>query len=287
MGLGTRKIAVAPWGALVVVVGAAVAVNLLTSPPDPSTLPALADPAGGEGASAEAGALGPPETFAWSAHPIRFAPPPVEWERQREQSGGLQGIRFLHAGTAITVAESSQLARRDRRDDLREMLAELEQLSSDELTSRLGKARMPTREPINWSEADAARRVNGLLDIQVDFGASRLPIQRALEQALWEADRVEYALEDVVESVRVRPAAWSSIGQAEVGEPRAGTTGGLRSETVDFTLSTPRGEGFGREVYVVSDNHLFVLKCMAKRKEHLALFDQLVASIEFPPVGQR
>ncbi len=59
------------------------------------------------------------ETFDWSAAPARFSPPGTDWERQRVQSAGLQGVRFLRAGAFITVAEYTSLMKRHARIDER------------------------------------------------------------------------------------------------------------------------------------------------------------------------
>ena len=61
---------------------------------------------------AEPPPLPPPETFDWSEAPVRFSPPGPDWERQRVQSAGLQGVRFLRSGAFISVAEYTSLMRK-------------------------------------------------------------------------------------------------------------------------------------------------------------------------------
>ncbi len=50
----------------------------------------------------------PSETFRWSIIPVAFQPPPVDWERQKHNQGGLLGVWFTHKGSVgerIYIAE--------------------------------------------------------------------------------------------------------------------------------------------------------------------------------------
>ena len=64
----------------------------------------------------------PAETFHWSIIPIAFQPPPVTWERQKHNQGGLLGIWFTHKGSVgerIYIAELLKIGRRSVESDHR------------------------------------------------------------------------------------------------------------------------------------------------------------------------
>ncbi len=55
------------------------------------------------------------ETFHWSIIPIAFQPPPVTWERQKHNQGGLLGVWFTHKGSVgerIYIAELLKIGKR-------------------------------------------------------------------------------------------------------------------------------------------------------------------------------
>jgi len=57
----------------------------------------------------------PAETFHWSAVLLTFQPPPVRWERQRHNEGGLRGVWFTHKGSVgerIYVSEYYKVGKR-------------------------------------------------------------------------------------------------------------------------------------------------------------------------------
>jgi len=60
----------------------------------------------------------PAETFHWSIIPITFQPPPVTWERQKHNQGGLLGVWFTHKGSVgerIYIAELVKIGNRSLR----------------------------------------------------------------------------------------------------------------------------------------------------------------------------
>ncbi len=60
------------------------------------------------------------------------------------------------------------------------------------------------------------------------------------------------------------------------------TVAGEPAVSVDYTVDTMGGLRVAREVYLVHDNHLFVARLIGLDHD-LPLFDQVVASLLFPP----
>jgi hypothetical protein len=65
------------------------------------------------------------ETFHWSDQPVSFEPPPANWYREGELSGGVRGVRFVKTrgrGEAITVGEIHRIGARDKELTLDDVL---------------------------------------------------------------------------------------------------------------------------------------------------------------------
>ncbi|ANM29149.1 hypothetical protein ABI59_05380 [Acidobacteria bacterium Mor1] len=179
---------------------------------------------GGSGSDGAAGsmplALPAPETFDWSAAPARFSPPGGDWERQRVQSAGLQGVRFLRSGSFITVAEYTSLMTRH---------------------ARIGE--------------------RGRVDFDVP--------------------RPGFTIAEVVDRVRFDPEAkppWVKIRDLRDGRHEVD---GRSARAVDYIWDDKGKTKQGREYYVVSRGHLYVARFRGSL-EDLALFEQVVESLEFP-----
>ena len=245
----------------------------------------------GEAAIAQLEPLPPlpePETFVWDDQPISFSPPPAGWERQREQSGGLMGARFVKlrsVGERIHIAEHTSVGRRDRCSELEAILSDLDELDQRQFTIRLQRARPYLSDPINDSEVDYFDAANERLDDartafrEEDMIGVRREIGGAIDDLAW----VEFELEEVVDRVIFEPEDLDSLGRVEILGTRAGEVDDEPSLTLDYLFhSFDRDRTYhGREVYVEYNNRLFVASFMGL-EENLRLFDAIVDTITFP-----
>ena len=227
----------------------------------------------------------PPETFVWDDQPIAFSPPPEGWVAEREQSGGLFGVRYVKrhsVGERIHVAEFSAVGRRDRCSELASLLDELDELGLREFQGRLQRARPYAKSPIDASEEEGFRKANGRLDgawdafREGDLERARERIATAIGDLHW----VRYALDEVVAPAIFTGEGLDRLGEVVVAAPRPAQVAGAPARSIDYTFRA-RDTGrlyHGREVYVEHNNRLFVASFQGL-EENLALFDALVASI--------
>jgi len=229
------------------------------------------------------------EDFDWSDQPIRFSPPPTDWERQREQSGGLFGARFVKyeaGGQAIEVAEFKSVGDRDRCAELSDLHREIEELDAREFARRLQRAR-PYLGPtaINASERKGFETANRRLDKARDaFRSGKLDESREhISSALWDLNWVRYELPDVIERALFTGKGWGGIGKIELTEPVDTMVAGRPAVILDYTLAPRERPGLlqGRKVYVEHNNRLFVASFQGI-EAYLPLFEAMVASVSFP-----
>jgi len=232
--------------------------------------------------------LSPPETFTWDDQPIAFAPPPADWRSEREQSGGLMGVRYVKmksVGERIHVAEYTSVGKRDRCKELAELARELDELNAREFAQRFQRARPYAATWINSSEEEGFGRANSRLnEAREAFRADDLDeVRDRISSAVWDLHWVKYALDDVVAPALFTGKGYAQFGQIEVSEPIATSVSDQPGLSIDYTLiSGDNGRTYrGREVYVAYNNRLFVASFQGL-EENLPLFDALVASIQFP-----
>lgn len=228
------------------------------------------------------------ERFDWGGQPIAFAVPDASWRRDREQSGGLRGVRFIKSGSVgeeIRVAEHYALDDRDRCSRLEELLDELENLSRGEMQHATRHARLWASPPIHSREERDVELANAELDRALaSFRADDLEAAReAIGEALQHAVGIRYTLDEVLDRVLFTRAQYDAFGKVEVEPPVEGSIAGEPSVSVDFTLdSRDRDVLFhGRQHYVLKNNRLFVLAFIGL-PENLPLFEAIVESVDFP-----
>jgi hypothetical protein len=234
--------------------------------------------------------LSPVESFAWDDQPISYAPPPASWERQREQSGGIMGARFvLHesGGQSIHIGEVTKVGQRDRCSELESLMAEIEELSPREFSGRLQRARPYLREPINRSETEAFEAANERLDEARDaFRAGDVEEARSrIAAALWDLRWVKYSLEEVVGPALFTGKGYSQIGRVEIAEPVESSVSGAPALTLDYLVDVRSDEErvlTGRRVYFEHNNRLFEAAFQGVAA-YRGLFDAIVASISLEP----
>ena len=231
--------------------------------------------------------LPPAEVFAWGGQPISFSPPPEDWRREKEQSGGLRGARFVLAGSVgerIHIAEHYALDERDHCARLAALASDHERLDDNAFRNDLLRARPYVPEPINGWEGRYASDVNSSLDSAFQARMQRDPAMTRhwLDRAREEAAQIRYTLDDVVERVTFTAPASPSGSTFEVGERRSASVAGEPAYALNYVMKLRGRTYLGREYYVLKNNRLFVASFQGLAN-NLALFESIVESITFPP----
>jgi len=230
-----------------------------------------------------------PELFTWGSQPISVSPPPDTWRRDKAQSGGLRGVRFIKnqsIGEEISIAEHYALDERLRCTELTELLRDLDNLSDRDFNRRIQRASLYVPKPINSSEKRQAEKANAeLTRARTAFRNKQPDVTRhAITNAFEDVGRIKYSLDDVVERVMFDKASYDSFGEVFAFLPKEVVVAGEPGVSVDFTLDpNDRDVKFhGRQVYVLKNNRLFVLTFFGL-PENIPVFEQIVASVSFPP----
>lgn len=232
--------------------------------------------------------LPPPEVFTWGSQPISASPAPEGWYREKAQSGGLRGVRFIKSrsfGEEIRIAEHYALDNRSRCAQLTALLRDFENLDRRDFLGALQRARFYAPDPINSYEERKVAAANADLDaartayLAGDLNGAR----RAIQQALRQGSDILYRIEEVIDRVMFDPGSYDSFGEVETMPPQTGYVAEAPSVSVDYTLDS-RDNGhlyYGRQVYVLENNHLFVLTFHGLQ-HNLPLFEAIVDSVSFP-----
>jgi hypothetical protein len=272
-----RTAPVAASLAFVVLVGPA-----CDSTPAPPAPPAVPQPAGPP-------QLQPREAFNWTGEKISFSMPPTGWRQEGETGGGIKGARFVKersVGEAIGLGDYYILADRNRSASIREVLARFDTFNDSFTWERaLRTAYAYTDTPFSSLESEIADRVNReVSQASVAYrNRDRDGAKAHLDAALAAASRLHFSLDEVVGRVefkverRQNPEWYHMLGRRET------TIAGEPAVIVDYTVKVPeRPHTYSaREIYFVHNSHLFVCTFIGL-KETLAVFEAIVASIEFP-----
>lgn len=228
----------------------------------------------------------PVETFHWVAQEISFSPPPAKrWERQGDNGGGTLGVRFIltgGGGQCISVAAYRQLAERDRRETLEQLLARRDSLTQREFLQELSLARARTDDPISERESAVAMEINRAIDraIEHDLAGSPL-VESDLEMALQAATSYEPTLEEILPRIRLQPERMQEPERWRIGYERDTTLAGHPAFASDDTLFAPERPLLYREIFWVVGGCAFKASYQGT-EENLPVFHQLVDSIRFP-----
>lgn len=227
------------------------------------------------------------EVFAWGGQPISFSPPPEGWRREKEQSGGLRGARFVLTGSVgerIHVAEHYHLDERDRCLQIQALADGYDERSDHDFRNDLNRARLYAPEPINGSEAQYASEANESLQSALDARARKdgADARRWLERAREEAGRIVFTLDDVVDRVGFTAEGFPPGPRFEIGELELTSVAGASAYALDYEMADRGRDYVGREYYLVKNNRLFVASFQGL-EENLDLFEDIVDSISFPP----
>mgnify|MGYP001811929038 CR=1 FL=1 len=149
----------------------------------------------------------------------------------------------------------------------------------------LQRARFYAPDPINSYEERKVEAANADLDeARAAYLAGDLRgARRSIEQALRQGADILYRLEEVVDRVMFDPGSYDSFGEVDTMPPQTGQVAGSPSMSVDYTLDS-RDNGhryFGRQVYVLENNRLFVL-AFHGLEHNLPVFEAIVDSVSFP-----
>jgi hypothetical protein len=256
-------------------------VLLVCSGPACSSSPASSPP--------EPPKLQPPETFNWTGEKISFSMPPVGWRREGETSGGIKGVRFVKersVGEGIGLGDYYILADRNRSSHIREILDKFDTFDYGFAWDKaLRNAYAYTDTPFSSLETEIGERVNNEVG-QASMAyrnRDRDAAKAHLEAALAESSRLQFSLDDVITRVEFKPERRQNPEYYKMLGRRETTVAGERAVVVDYTVKVPeRPQTYAaREVYFVHDSHMFICTFIGLQ-ESLAVFDAILASIEFP-----
>jgi len=227
------------------------------------------------------------EVFTWGDQPISFSPPPEGWRREKEQSGGLSGARFVKersVGERIHVAEHYSLGDRDRCAELQGLLRDLDNFNARDLQRAVQKARLFVQEPINRDDTWVVHEANEALNrARAAFRrGDSVGTRQAIADALEKAGRMRYTLDEVVDRVMFSTDGFDGQARFAVGEPVSGELAGEPAVIVDYTMNYRKRIYVGRELYVLKNNRLFVASFQGLA-ENMPLFERILETISFPP----
>ena len=247
-------------------------------------------PAPGAGTQAPAAppVLQPREAFDWTGEKISFSMPPTGWRREGETSGGIKGVRFVKersVGEGIGLGDYYILADRNRSTYLRDMLAKFDTYDDGFAWDRdLRNTYAYTDTPFSPLESEIAERVN------TEVGQASMAYRNRdrdgakehLQEALAAAERLHFSLAEVIDRVEFKPERKQNPEYYQMLGRRETTIAGEPGVVVDYTVKVPeRLQVYSaREAYFVHNSHLFVCTFIGL-KETLAVFDAILASIEF------
>jgi len=241
----------------------------------------------GRGAGGASAKLQPPEAFHWIWQPISFSPPPANWYRDGDNSGGELGVRFIlrdGGGQVIEVSAYRQLAERERRSALARLIGRQDSLTKYEFLDQLSLARPnPADLPISDRESEAMRTINRSIDrANENYLADNPGFATAdLQSALRAAKGYEPTLAEMLPTIRLRPEKMQNPEYWRIGRERDTVLAGLPAFASDDTLVLPEQTLLYHEVFWVVNGCAFKATFQG-RKENLALFDRIVDSVTFP-----
>jgi len=230
----------------------------------------------------------PAERFDWTGEPISFSMPPAGWRREGETSG-VKGIRFVKersVGEGIGVGDYYILADRNRSSHIREILEKFDSYDYGFAWDKaLREAYAYTDTPFSPLESEIAERVNAEVS-QAGMAyrnRDRDTAKEHLQEALAAAERLHFSLAEVIDRVEFKPERKQNPEYYHLIGRRDTTIAGEPAVVVDYTVKVPeRLQTYSaREAYVVHNSHLFICTFIGLQ-ETLAVFDAIVASIEFP-----
>jgi hypothetical protein len=233
--------------------------------------------------------LQPRERFDWTGEAISFSMPPTGWRREGETSGGIKGVRFVKeqsVGEGIGLGDYYILAERNRSPYLREILAKFDTYDRGfEWDRALRKTYAHTDAPFNALDSEIAAAINNSVG-QADAAFrnnDRAAAKAHLEAALAEAERLRFSLAEVIDRVEFKPERRQEPERYTVTGRRETVIAGEPAVIVDYTVNVPERQRTyaAREAYLVHNSHLFICTFIGL-PETLAVFDAIVASIEFP-----
>ena len=233
--------------------------------------------------------LQPRETFDWTGETMSLSMPPLGWRREGETSGGIKGVRFVKersVGEGIGVGDYYILADRNRSRHIRDMLDKFDTFDEGFAWDKaLRTAYAHTDTPFSSLESEIAERVNSAVG-QANIAyqnRDRDAAKAHLEAALAESSRLHFSLDEVIARVEFKPERRQNPEYYQMLGRRDATIAGEPAVIVDYTVKVPeRPQTYSaREAYFVHNSHLFICTFIGLQ-ESLAVFDAMLASIEFP-----
>ena len=236
--------------------------------------------------------IGPAETFTWQGgQPIRFQPP-QGWQAGRYQQAGRNGVDYIRKGQRIAVTEFTRVGALDGCARLQEVLTKLDTDSPTSLRRGLRTALYHPDQAEHPKEASLLRDVKEYVDRATKALDNRdlVAVRRQIDNGLHARARHRFLLADYLEDVRYNQTVGGDIKRVDISPPVDTIVGGEPARRIDYEVDIKahyvtqvvEKTETGREIYVMASNRLFVLSFQG-RPENLPLFEQIVASVSFPP----
>ena len=233
--------------------------------------------------------LQPSETFDWTGEKISIAIPPVGWRREGETGGGIKGARFVKeqsVGEGIGIGDYYILADRNRSSHIRAILEKFDTFDYGFAWDKaIRTAYAYTDTPFSSLESEISQRVNDEVGqaAMAYRNRDRDAAKAHLEAALAESSRLRFSLDEVIARVEFKPERKQNPEYYQMIGRRDATIAGEAAVIVDYSVKVPeRPHTYSaREAYFVHNSHLFICTFIGL-PESLAVFDAMLASIEFP-----
>jgi hypothetical protein len=194
-------------------------------------------------------------------------------------------VKERSVGEAIGLGDYYVLADRNRSAHIRDILARFHTFDDGFAWDRaLRNAYAYTDTPFSSLESEIAGRVNSEVgQASAAYRRDRDAAKAHLEVALAEASRLSFSLGDVITRVEFTPESRQNPEWYRMLGRRETTIAGEPAVIVDYTVKVPeRPQTYSaREAYFVHNSHLFICTFIGLQ-ESLAVFEAILASIEFP-----
>jgi hypothetical protein len=235
--------------------------------------------------------VGPAETFTWHGQqPISFEPP-IGWQSGRYQQAGRDGVTYTNSGQHLAVTEYTKVGSLDGCANLQDSLSKFGSADTRTLQKALKNA---VRSPHSVDDTKQAKMLASLRNHveKAQEAVGRNDLSRArqeIDYALRTRFKYRFTLDDYLDEVMFDRKTGGDLKRVAISLPDELSVGGEPAVSVDYEVDIDaqyatrrvKKTEFGREVYVLNNNRLFIASFQGKR-ENLALFENVVNSITFP-----
>lgn len=237
------------------------------------------------------GEVGTAETFTWHGQqPISFKPP-IGWQSSRYQQGGRDGVSYSDSGQHLAVTEYTKVGALDGCANLQDTLSKFGTAGNRTLQKELKSA---VRSPHSVTDRKQAKMLTSLRS-HVEKAGEALGdndlsgARQEIDYALRTRFKYRFELDDYLDDVMYDREVGGDLKRVAISLPDELSVGGEPAVSVDYEVDIDaqyvtgrlKKTEFGRQVYVMNNNRLFIASFQGKR-ENMALFEKVVDSITFP-----